>query len=296
MVQIARSLCLITLILCMPFFAHAYVSPGAPTGHVNDFAQILTVEQRQELEARLTTYTQQTTHEIAVVTIPALTDETIETYAEKLFQEWGIGKTKQDNGVLLLISRDDRKLRIEVGYGLEPELTDAESSSIIRNIITPEFQKGNYYSGISNGVTKMTEAINADLSALPEAGGNRNFGSFSSFIPFLFIPISIFMWLMSVMARSRSWWAGGIFGGIVGAILLAIGFAVAVIPVLVILGLLLDFIVSRGYQKSRNYDTRPPWWTGGGWGGGFGGGSSGGGGFGGFGGGRSGGGGSSGSW
>jgi uncharacterized protein len=281
-------------ILLNPFFAGAYVSPGAPTGHVNDFAGMLQPQEKQELEQKLTEYQQQSSHEIAVVTIPTIgTDETIETYAEKLFQEWGIGKANQDNGALLLIARDDRALRIEVGYGLEPELTDIESGRIIRDVITPAFQQGNFSAGISEGVQKMTEAISVE-SYVPETqSSSPNFAA--SITSFIFPGIFFLLWIVSIFARSKSWWVGGVVGGILGLIFRGFGFGLIGIIGLTALGLLLDFIVSRGYNSSMRNHTRPPWWTGGGGMGGFGGGR-GGGGFGGFGGGRSGGGGASGRW
>src|SRR3989344_4385276 len=99
-----------------------------PIGHANDFAQILQPETVTSLEQTLADFEARTGSEIAIVTIDTHgLDETIETYAEKLFQQWGIGKEKQDNGLLLLIARDDREMRIEVGYGLEPIITDIES-------------------------------------------------------------------------------------------------------------------------------------------------------------------------
>ena len=90
-----------------------------PSGHVNDFAHLLQPETISQLETTLREFETSTGHEISVVTIDTHgDDETIETYAEKLFQQWGIGKEKEDNGLLLLISHDDREMRIEVGYGL----------------------------------------------------------------------------------------------------------------------------------------------------------------------------------
>ncbi len=230
------------------------------------------------------------------MTIPTVgTDETIETYAEKLFQEWGIGKAAEDNGALLLIARDDRKLRIEVGYGLEPELTDIESGAIIRDIITPSFQQGNFAQGIINGVKGMTDAISVE-SFVPESQSDSQISQIGQAIsPFIFPGIFFLLWIISILARSKSWWAGGVVGGILGLVFKGFGFGLFGIGGLVFLGLLFDFIVSKGYNASRRNHVRPPWWTGGGMGG-FGGGGSRGGGFGGFGGGRSGGGGASGGW
>src|SRR3989338_9234013 len=126
---------------------HAYTSPGIPTGFVNDFAGMVSAETRAQIDADIQAFEQKTGHEISVATVPSLGGDYIENYAEKLFKEWGIGKKGADNGVLLLISREDREMRIEVGYGLEGTLTDAESSQIIRNTLRPAFQQGDFDAG-----------------------------------------------------------------------------------------------------------------------------------------------------
>ncbi len=139
-----------------------------PVGHVNDFAQILRPETVSRLETALTEFERTTGNEIAVVTISTRgPDETIESYAVTLFEKWGIGKEKEDNGILLLIARDDREVRIEVGYGLEPEVTDIESVAIIRENIVPAFRAGDYDKGVEDAVTKIIESIKS--SAQPES-------------------------------------------------------------------------------------------------------------------------------
>src|SRR6185503_20358669 len=111
---------LIASLLLFPLFALAYVSPGKPTGFVNDFAALLSPQTRESLEAELAQFEQTSGNEIVIATIPTHgSNETIETYAVKLFEEWAIGKEKPDNGLLLLIAKEDREMRIEVGYGLE---------------------------------------------------------------------------------------------------------------------------------------------------------------------------------
>src|SRR3989344_7702307 len=119
-----KRLALATL-LSIPLIAFGYLSPGKPSGFVNDFAGILKPETISTLNQKLEQFSKETGNEISVVTIATYgIDETIETYAEKLFQEWGVGKAKEDNGLLLLVARDDREMCIEVGYGLEPVITD----------------------------------------------------------------------------------------------------------------------------------------------------------------------------
>jgi uncharacterized protein len=145
----------------------AYESPGRPTGFVNDFAGIMTTEERAVLENTIGNFERPAGVEMSVVTVVTLGGDTIENFAEKLFQEWGIGKARKDNGVLFLIAPNEREARIEVGYGLEPVVTDAASSFVMRNIIVPRFAEGDYHAGISDGVDALIKLVEGD----PEFAG-----------------------------------------------------------------------------------------------------------------------------
>lgn len=273
--------------------AVAFAQVGAPRGYVNDFAGMFAPGEVADLETKLAAYAQSSGNEIAVVTVPSLGGVPIEDYAEKLFQEWGIGKAKEDNGVLLLIARDDRAVRIEVGYGLEPELTDLESKAIIENIIVPEFRDGRYGEGVKRAVDAMMSALTSqERPWIDKVYDEQPAFHFEWFWLLFFVLI----WFASILGRSKSWWAGGVLGGVIGVILgFAFGFlwtGIMAIVFLVPLGLMFDFFVSRAYRIGKETG-HFPWWVGGG-GGGHGG--FGGGGFGGFGGGHSGGGGASGRW
>ncbi len=150
------------LFLSLGSFCQAYSSPGSPTGFVNDYAGLLTPEQVTSLNSSLTNFSQETSNEISVVTINSLEGETIETYANKLFSEWGIGNAKNDNGVLLLIAETDRRMRIEPGYGLEGALPDLVCNQIINNDLRPAFQAGNYYEGILAATEKIKAATKGE--------------------------------------------------------------------------------------------------------------------------------------
>lgn len=270
-----------------------YQSPGDPTGFVNDFALMLGETERSTLEQKLSTYATQTKNEVVVVTVQNLGGDTIENFTEKLLKEWGIGKEKEDNGVLLLISKEDREMRIEVGYGLEGDLTDIFASRLIRETLTPAFKKGEFFNGIDTATTQIMQTLGGETVEFQDESSSystkiSDYGNFIFFAFFVFISF-----LSSILGRSKSWWAGGVVGLIIAIILgfvftlfLAIISAVILIP----LGLLFDYIVSKKYKESTGNNRRPPWWIGGG---GFGGGGRG---FGGFGGGMSGGGGASGRW
>lgn len=274
----------------VPLSVSAYTSPGKPTGYVNDFAHIISPQNKADLEKVLSGFEKQSSSEVAVVTVNSLGDETVETYAVKLFEEWGIGKKDKDNGVLLLVAPNERKVRIEVGYGLEGALTDAISNNIIQNIITPSFKAGDYDAGIKNGTNAILQVIKGEyVNTGNNTSGDNPYGALVYLFAFIFI------WSIRIMARSKSWWLGGVLGAIAGIVIYFISgvFFIGIVSIigLTILGLFIDFIVSRGYTRGLNSGIFP-WWIGGGRGGG----GFGGGGFGGFGGGGSGGGGASGSW
>jgi uncharacterized protein len=278
----------------LPLSVFAYTSPGRPSGFVNDFAGILAPQEKTALESKLGGFKAQTSNEISVVTVPNLGGDTVENYAVELFHEWAIGEKGKDNGILLLFAMEEHDIRIEVGYGLEGALTDAQSSWIINNTIIPAFKDGKYYAGIDGAVDSVIGATKGEYVPSETNQTNNNKQTVDWFWLVFFVPV----WLASILGRSKSWWAGGVLGGIAGIV---IGFVkgflywgIVSIAILIPIGLLFDFVVSRSYAKGKQ-SGHFPWWIGGG---GFGGsgGFGGGGGFGGFGGGGSGGGGASGRW
>ena len=130
--------------------ALASAQPAVPplTGRVVDRADILEPHIEASLTQRLAQFEDSTRAQVAVLTIPSLEDAVLEEYATEVFRTWGLGQADANNGVLLLIARDDRKLRIEVGFGLEGDLTDARAGQIIRNVIVPRFKTGDFNSGV----------------------------------------------------------------------------------------------------------------------------------------------------
>lgn len=284
---------LIFAVTLFPLVVLAYVSPGAPRGFMNDFAGVLKTDEIVQLEAKLRDFEAATGNEISVVTIKSLDGDTVENYANELFSEWGIGKEGKDNGILFLAAIDDRQMRLEVGYGLEGVLTDAQSYWLEENLAVPAFRDGDYYLGISGVVEKIIAAIGGteEIPGTTARGSANGFQFGDLFFLIFLVPV----WLASILGRSKSWWLGGVLGGVAGVILgIFFGFLyLGLISIfgLGILGLIFDYFVSRAYQRGKQTG-HFPWWIGGGRGGrGFGGG-----GFGGFGGGSSGGGGASSRW
>lgn len=269
------------------------ISIAPPTGFINDRANIISEPTQQELEAKLENFKSETGHEIAVLTLGSLQGLSIETLAVEVFEDWGIGKAGQDNGLLLLIALSERKVKIEVGYGLEPYITDAEAGRIIRNVIAPEFKKQNYESGINQAIDRLI----FEAKGLQSQSNNRSGFSGSPKITLIFIAINlVFVYTGAFLARSKSFHAGGILGGVVGLVLTILidwAFGVFLIVGFAGLGLFLDWLFSKNYKTRKKKGRPTSWWSSGG---GFSSGSSSGGGFGGFGGGSSGGGGASGGW
>ena len=237
-------------------------------------------------------------YQVAVLMIGSLgNDEYLEGYSLKVARAWGVGEKDKDNGVLVLVAKDDRKMRIEVGRGLEGDLTDAESGRIVRNVMAPEFRNNRYADGIDKTVQSIQAQVEgrADPNEKALARDDAAFDwSILAFPLFVVVP-----WLGSVLGRTKSWWAGGVIGGVIGLVVSALfGFALLSLigwAALTAFGFLFDFLVSRNYRQHSADGDSPSWWAGGPWigGGGFGGGGSGGGGFGG---GGFGGGGASGDW
>lgn len=285
-------------VLMAPMHAHALDVPPAPASSpVVDQTQTLSADQIAELNAIIADERKATGNQIAILMIPSLEGEVLEEYSLEVARGWGIGAKDRDSGVLLLIAKEDRKLRIEVGYGLEGALTDIRSNQIIRQRITPAFQKGDYFAGIKAGLEGIVAAIHGEADPqLTQAVDDKEPSHFPWEFLFAF-GLMGFSWLGAVLGRTKSWWAGGVVGGVIGVIIgFIFGFlfvGVVSMIVLVVLGLLFDKMVSANYRSHANHGDAPSWWAGGPF---IGGGRSGGGGFGGFGGGSFGGGGASGNW
>ena len=287
-----KKIALAILIILLPVSLFAYESPGRPVGFVNDFADIIDPAYESQIQSKLSAISDATGFQVLVATVNSLDGETVEGFATELFEEWGIGESEIDNGILILIAPNEREMRIETGYGAEGALTDIQSGNIIRSIMTPAFSAGNYGEGIVSAV----DAISLILSDSPEAEQYSQVPEKSSFDINFGALFFIFIFVVNILARflgkSKSWWLGGVIGAGIGAIiwlLTTITAGIISIIILSILGLIFDYFVSK----------KPPGSGGGGFwpmffGGGHGG--RGGGNFPSFGGGMSGGGGASGRW
>ena len=138
------------------------------TGRVVDDARILTLATHERLNNALKAHQQKTSDQVVVLTVPTIGDMSIEEYATKVFEVWKPGIKGKDNGVLIVVVPQDRKMRIEVGYGLEGTLTDVEANRIIRDLMTPQFKAGNYEKGIEDGVAAVIAKLERTPTIAPE--------------------------------------------------------------------------------------------------------------------------------
>src|SRR5688500_8082763 len=155
------------LLLCLPLFTIGQDIPVKPTPPrlVNDLADVLTPEQENGLERKLVAYDDSTSNQIAIVLIKTLNNYPIEEYALKLFRDWGIGNQTTNNGILILSAIDDRKIRIETGYGLEGAVPDIIANQIITNDIGPSFREENYYDGLDKATNSIILAAAGEYQA-----------------------------------------------------------------------------------------------------------------------------------
>ncbi|MCW1248162.1 TPM domain-containing protein [Pseudomonas sp. SAICEU22] len=181
---------LVLLLWVFAITAQAELSFPALTGRVVDSAQMLDPSVRAQLDGQLKAHEQATGEQVVVVTLANLQGASIEDFGYQLGRHWGIGQKDKNNGALLIVARDDRKLRIEVGYGLEDRLTDAQSSVIINQVITPAFKTGNFNKGISDGVAAMLVVLGGsplDEPAAAYSAGEQDEKDFVERHPGLFI-------------------------------------------------------------------------------------------------------------
>lgn len=233
-------------------------TPPSRAKLVNDYANILTSDQQQALENKLVRFDDSTSTQIAVVIVPRLDGMDVADAATELGRSWKVGGKENNNGVILLISVDDRKLNISPGYGLEKVLPDLTTQQIIQQVIVPNFKGNDYYRGIDEGTDAIIRASRGEYKVERKSAKGNAPGGKLFLIIFIIIIVLIF--------SSRGGGGGG------------------------------SFMSRRGVGPFILGSLLGGGGRGGGFGGGFGGGGGGGGGFGGFGGGSFGGGGSSGSW
>lgn len=229
----------LTLLACLPALA---LEVPKLQDRVNDYAEILSPATEGQLNSVLQTLESTDSTQIVVLTIKSLQGDSLEDFSLRVVEQWQIGQKGLDNGALLLVAKDDRKIRIEVGYGLEGKLTDLTAGRIIKNVIAPRFQQGNFDQGIIDGVGAIvatargqfsaTDAPMKKVSQKPDVGG------------LLTMMIFFFFFFGSMFRKSKiaATIAGGVVSPVIG--LLFFGISGIVLLLLIPIGALGGFVAS----------------------------------------------------
>jgi uncharacterized protein len=192
--MIAARAALLALLVCWAFAAAADVAVPPLSGRVVDQTGTLSAGDISALTQTLKNLETRKGSQVAVLIVPTTAPETIEQYSIRVAEAWKIGRKKIDDGALLVVAKNDHKLRIEVGYGLEGALTDVTASRIIDEIIVPKFRNGDFAAGISAGVDRIVAVIDGEKLPAPAQRQQSNSGSlnFDPLNPFFIIPVMLF--------------------------------------------------------------------------------------------------------
>ena len=218
----------LTLTLGFLGLASAQVAVPPLAGHVTDLTATLTPAQKESLEQTLAAFEARKGSQLAVLLLPTTAPEGIDQYALRVAEQWKIGRAKVDDGAILVVAKDDRTLRLEVGYGLEGALSDIVSKRIISDTIVPRFKQGDYYGGIDAGVAQIIRVV--DGEALPAPASQRTQGpdDLRQMLPFLLIVVLV---VGGVLRNTIGKLAGSVVTGalvgvlawlLLGAVLLAV--------------------------------------------------------------------------
>lgn len=274
---------MISIPLAVPIKAVALQVPELK-GRVSDYADMISASTEDQIKALLADLERTDSTQIAVLTIDSLKGDSLEDFSIRVAEKWKIGQKGSDNGAILIIVKNDRLIRIEVGYGLEGKLTDLISGRIIRNIITPQFRMGRFDQGISDAVAAMADVVRGEYKAVRPVGRGRDRHEDGAPVALTAIALFFFINTLGRIKRSLGAAAGAVLAPIAGALFLNMGLLgiLGLIPVGLIAGYILSVMgtpLSFGHHSMRHPGSR---YRGGGFGGfssgGFGGGFSGGGG------------------
>lgn len=183
----------LTLLVCLLVSAVGFAQfdiPKKPDFQTSlyDYANLLSASEKQQLEEKLIKYSDSTSTQIVVITIESLKNEDVLALATKWGQAWGLGQAKEDNGTIILVAKDERKVAIAPGYGLEDRLTAGQGGEIIRNIIVPEFKAGSYYNGLDKGVDAIFDVYMGKYKGERKSGKSK-----FPIVPFIIIGIIILL-------------------------------------------------------------------------------------------------------
>ncbi|MFZ4800844.1 MAG: TPM domain-containing protein [Chlorobium sp.] len=197
------ALSLVMLLVVVPFGHLMAIPVPALSGRVNDYGSMISAQARSDIEAKLQQFETTESTQIVILTVPSLQGDPIEDFSIRVAEAWKIGHKGSDNGVLLIVSRDERKVRIEVGYGLEGKLTDLLSGRIIRDEISPLFKAGQFDAGFTRGVDVLISVVHGEYKAKPQSKSKPS-------MPLLAIILLVIYFISQIFRGHRG---GGLMGG-----------------------------------------------------------------------------------
>jgi uncharacterized protein len=239
--------CLLTFCWVMLFASGSLRAELVPVPalqqRVTDLTQTLTPDQQSQLEAKLAAFEQQKGSQIAVLIVPSTKPEEIEQYSIRVVDAWKLGREKPDDGVLLLVAKDDRKMRLEVGYGLEGAIPDLIAKRIISEIMAPSFRQGDYYGGINNALEQVMKLISGEQLPAPaqaRPGGGK-------LMDMLYVVLIGAFVVGGILRAIFGKFVGGVLNaGVIGALIWVFGGGLIIAIVLAIIAFFLTFIGAAG--------------------------------------------------
>ncbi|PSQ82353.1 MAG: TPM domain-containing protein, partial [Bacteroidetes bacterium QS_1_63_11] len=178
---------LLAAALASPAVAQRYEFPPKPSGPVLDRANMLSGGEERRLARKLTAFEDTSSTAIVVVTLPSLNGAPIDDYTISLGRDWGVGQEDKDNGVVVLVSQDDRKMFIATGYGVEGALPDATANQIVERVMTPAFRQGEFYMGLDRGTDAIIRATAGEYTATEEPSTSSSDDGISTTLIYIFL-------------------------------------------------------------------------------------------------------------
>ncbi|MFZ6677083.1 TPM domain-containing protein [Undibacterium sp. Tian12W] len=235
-------------VLLLSFDAAAQIAVPPIQTRVTDLSATLSAEQKATLEQSLRAFETKKGSQLAVLIVPTTAPESIEQYALRVAEKWKLGRKKVDDGVILLVAKNDRTMRIEVGYGLEGALNDATAKRIIAETMTPYFKQGDYYAGIKAGTDQIMRVIDGEPLLVQSPGRVVDSGGFQQYAPILFVlALVVGGVLRAVFGRlPGAIITGGVVGVIAWFVIGAVSMAVVAAIVAMLFSLFSGVLGARG--------------------------------------------------
>ncbi len=255
--------------------AHALVAVPRLAARVTDQTGTLSADQISQLEGRLQQFEEAKGSQVSLLIVPTTNPEAIEQYAIRVVEVWKIGRKGVDDGVLLVVAKNDRTVRIEVGYGLEGALPDATAHRIIDEVIVPRFKEGEFFAGVSEGLDRIMKVIEGEPLPPPREGGGQSSGSADGWLPFIIVGSLVFG---SVLRKIFGRLLGASLGGALAGILVSLALGLSVVGVFFALVVFVMILMGNSKGGGGGHRSSGGGFSSGGFSGGGGGGFRGGGG------------------